>query len=250
MHRVSTSGPARLAPRDWATSLLSGPAVEPPPPYAGALHDEFAWHVVKYLASGERGDATATLRSEHAVEPTDRLPGALFTFDFVVEVPVAPTPEAPGAPGVRRVAFEIGGARGLAEHQRQLRRDATALASGAADAVYRLRGSDLLDHMEDVLYLVSRWDPELFSARGRINLTTLAGPEVRGLSIRPEQPSVLVPYALSAEADPARALWHVANGEAPHVLVRRLDARFPDVWEAYAAPVQPAPTEVPYRKAS
>jgi hypothetical protein len=165
-----------------------------------------------------------------------------------VEVPDAASGGAVG--GVRRVAFEIGGARGLREHQRQLRRDATALASGAADAVYRLRGSDLLDHMEDVLYLVSRWDPELFSARGRINLTTLAGPEARGLTVRPEQPSVLVPYALSGEADPARALWHVANGEAPHVLVRRLDARFPDVWAPYAAPVRPAPTEIPYRKAS
>ncbi len=150
---------------------------------------------------------------------------------------------------MRRVAFEIGGARGLPEHQRQLRRDATVLASGAADAVYRLRGSDLLDHMEDVLFLVSQWDAELFSARGRINLKTLAGPEARSLSLRSEQPSALIPYALG-DADPSRALWHVANGEAPHVLVRRLDARYPDVWESYAAPVQPLATEVPYRKAS
>lgn len=242
MHRVPLStSTARVTPRDWATSLLSGPAVEPPPPYAGAIHDEFAWHVVKYLADD------AVLRSEHPVEPTDRLPGALFTFDFVIEVPVRD--DAGDVTAMRRVAFEIGGARNLPEHQRQLRRDATVLASGAADAVYRLRGSDLLDHMEDVLFLVSQWDAELFSARGQINLKTLAGPEARSLAIRPEQPSALVPYPIG-DADPARALWHVANGEAPHVLVRRLDARYPDVWESYAAPVKPLATEVPYRKAS
>ncbi|MEL6616813.1 MAG: hypothetical protein AAFQ43_13805, partial [Bacteroidota bacterium] len=212
MHRVSPSGSAaRVTPHDWAASLLSGPAVEPPPPYAGAIHDEFAWHVVKYLSD------RAVLRSEHPVEPTDRLPGALFTFDFAIEVPTASGGSASGE--IRRVAFEIGGARSLREHQRQLRRDATVLASGAADAVYRLRGSDLLDHMEDVLFLVAQWDPELVSVRGRINLTTLAGPEVKALSIRPEQPSALVPYALTTD-DPSRALWHVANGEAPHVLVR------------------------------
>ena len=72
MRRVTS--PSRLSPHDWASALLAGPAVEPPPPYTGAIHDEFAWHVVKYLADD------AVLRSEHAVEPGDRLPGALFTF--------------------------------------------------------------------------------------------------------------------------------------------------------------------------
>ena len=124
-----------------------------------------------------RPQGVRVLRSEHAVEPGDRLPGALFTFDFVIEAPVT---DASGAvTGMRRVAFEIGGARGLREHERQLRRDASALASGATDAIYRLRGSDLLDHMEDVLYLVAQWDPELFSRRGQINLKTLASPEAR-----------------------------------------------------------------------
>lgn len=240
MRRVTS--PSRLTPHDWASSLLAGPAVEPPPPYAGALHDEFAWHVVKYLSD------EAVLRSEHAVEPGARLPGALFTFDFVVEAPQ--TDEEGAVTGLRRIAFEIGGARGLREHQRQLRRDASALASGAADAIYRLRGSDLLDHMEDVLYLVRQWDPELFSRRGQINLGTLSSPQVRSLAIRPEQPSALVVYPLSEE-DPSQALWHVANGEAPHILVRRLDARYPDVWAPYASSeVRPEPVEVPYRKAS
>ena len=229
---------ARFQPRELAESLLAGPAVEPPPPYAGAVHDEFAWHAAKYLADG------AVLRSEVAVEPGDRLPGALFRFDFVIEAPAA-AGEAP-----RRIAVEVGGARSLRDHQRQLRRDATALAAGSADVVYRLRGTDLLDHMDDVLYLMSGWDPGAFSERGRINLRTLASTGARALSLRPEQPSALVPYALD-DADPTRALWHVANGEAPHILVRRLDARHADVWAPYADRLAPAtPVEVPYRKAS
>ena len=238
MHRVTPTGAARLTPHDWAHSLLAGPTVEPPPPYAGALHDEFAWHAAKHLAP------EAVLRSEVLVEPTDRLPGAAFTFDFAIETPTVD--RAGRVTGIRRVAVEVGGARSLRDHRRQLRRDATALATGAADAVYRLRGSDLLARTEDVLYLMSQWDPGSFSERGRINLKTLASPEARALRLRPEQPSALVPYALDG-ADPTRALWHVANGEAPHILLRRLDAAHEAVWSAYAADVRPEPAAPPVR---
>ncbi|MGB3543186.1 hypothetical protein, partial [Rubrivirga sp.] len=117
-------------------------------------------------------------------------------------------------------------------------RDATLLSMGAVDTIYRLRGSDLLGHMDDVLYLASQWEApgagDPFSARGRVNLKTLATREAKQVELRPEQPSVLVPYALEDDASPERHLWHVANGRAPHVLVRRLDRRFPSVWSAYA----------------
>ena len=92
--------------------------------------------------------------------------------------------------------------------------------------------------MDDVLFLASQWDPDVFSERGRINLRTLASPEARAIQVRPEQPSVLVPYALDpdeATDAPERHLWHVANGQTPHVLVRRLDRRLPAVWAPYAA---------------
>ena len=89
-------------PRDLQ-GLLSGPAYEPP--YDGAVQDEFAWHIVKYL----REDAV--LHSEVELETT----GALFTADFGVEVP--------GPIQTRRVAFECGGGRSLRDHQRRLRRE-------------------------------------------------------------------------------------------------------------------------------
>ena len=223
MHRVTPNGPAPVTPRDWAASVVTGPHYEPP--YPGAVQDELAWHLVKYLREDAR------LRSEVEVEvpPGPGHGAAFFTLDLVVEVPTGE--------GVRRVAFETASGRTLRDHERRLRRDATLLAHGVVDTVYRLRGSDLLHHMDDVLFLASRWDPDAFSERGRINLKTLASPEARALTVRPEQPSVLVPYALDAEpADeaPERHLWHVANGQAPHILVRRLDRRFESVWGPYA----------------
>lgn len=249
MQRVTPLGHAPLTPSDWAEAALVGPYHEPP--YPGAVQDELAWHLVKHLREDAR------LRSEVEVEvpPGPGHGPAFFTIDFVVEVPVGDA--------VRRVAFETSGGRALRDHERRLRRDATLLAHGAVDTVYRLRGSDLLHHMDDVLYLASQWersgDGDLFSARGRVNLATLASPEARALTVRPEQPSVLVPYALDADAAdeaPERHLWHVANGQAPHVLVRRLDRRFESVWGPYAerplrkVEVERAPQTVPLRKAS
>lgn len=248
MHRVLPDGtPVSFLPSDWAQSVLAGPYVEPP--YRGALEDELAWHLVKVLPE------TARLRSEHQVEIATATGPAVYTLDFVIEL----RPDnAPGA-RPRRIAIELSESRtvasggGLRDHDLRLRRDATLLAAGAVDTVYRLRGSDLMGAMDDVLFLASVWDPSLFSERGRINLCRLASPEARGLSLRPEQPSVLVPYAVDGEATPERALWHIANGHLPHVYLRRLDRRFPDVWRPYAAPLaepEVALPVVPLRRAA
>ena len=221
-----TRVPSTLTPTGLAASLFAGPHYEPP--YPGAVQDELAWHLVKHLRDDVR------LASEVEVEvpasadwPRSGTGPAFFTLDLVAEVPTGD--------GVRRVAFEAAGGRGLRDHDRRLRRDATLLAHGVVDTVYRLRGSDLLGHMDDVLYLASQWDADVFSERGRVNLTTLASPEARTVRVRPEQPSALVPYALDGDADSAEShLWHVANGQAPHVLVRRLDRRVESVWAPYA----------------
>lgn len=243
MHRVTADGsPVPFLPSDWAQSVLAGPLVHPP--YSGALQDEFAWHLVKYLPE------TARLQSDVEMEVPTAAGPALYTVDFVVELPAGSEPGAP----LRRVAFEFSDSRSLRDHDLRLRRDATLLAAGALDTVYRLRGSDLMAAMEDVLFLASVWDADLFSERGRINLRTLSSPEARGLSLRPEQPSVLVPYRTpgsGAGEDPERELWHIANGRLPHVFLRRLDRRFPDVWRAYAAPLAAAPVhQMPRRRAA
>lgn len=216
--------------------LLSGPAYEPP--YDGAVQDEFAWHIVKYL----REDAV--LKSEVELETGGIAGPAFFAVDFVVEV------EGVGADAgrTRRVAFECGGGRSLRDHQRRLRRDASLVASDGADgrplvdALYRLRGSDLLDHMDDCLYLVNQWEtaapgtPDLFSERGRINLHTLATREAKNLRLRPEQAAALVTYEIDPEEEEyfsERHLWHAANGTNPFILLRRFDRRFSEAWEPH-----------------
>ena len=238
--------PSRVgSPSDWARALATGPHYDPP--YPGAVQDELAWHLVKVVREDAR------LRSEVEVElpasadwPAAGTGPAFFTLDLVVDLPV-------GDGQIRRVAFEAAtghSGRALRDHDRRLRRDATLLAHGAVDTIYRLRGSDLIDHLDDVLYLASQWDPDLFSARGAVNLRTLASAEARGVVVRPEQPSVLVPYALGDATTPERHLWHVANGQTPHVLVRRLDRRFESVWGPYADRPLRKLEPVPLRKAS
>ena len=78
MVSLSDSRPAS----DWASALAAGPHYEPP--YPGAVQDELAWHLVKYLR------ADAVLRSEVEVEvpPGAGHGPAFFTLDLVVEVPV------------------------------------------------------------------------------------------------------------------------------------------------------------------
>ncbi|MEM9996492.1 MAG: hypothetical protein AAF809_02235 [Bacteroidota bacterium] len=220
--------PASVDPKALFHGLHAGPAYTPP--YESPLHDEFAWHLVKYLHEEAVVHAAAQVET----------PGAFFTVDFLVEAPApAVDPRSQGRP--RRIAFEIGGARDPRTERLRLRRDATLLASGAVDALYRLRGSDLVYHLEDVLYLASRWDDHVFSERGRVNLDTLASWEAKTLRVRPEQPSVLLTYVVDPEsedyADPQvaeRHLWHAANDTSPFVFVRRLDRKYPDVWQAYA----------------
>ncbi|HYE95744.1 MAG TPA: hypothetical protein VD962_06010 [Rubricoccaceae bacterium] len=242
MQHIGPHGEATpFTPRELAESVIAGPTYEPP--YAGALQDEFAWHLVKYLREDLR------LQGEAALEVDGPTGPAVYTVDFLLEVP-----QPDGT--VRRVAVECGGARSLRDRERQLRRDANLLASGAVDALYRLRGSDLLHHMEDCLYLMSMWEgngpTSPFSERGRINLQTLASPEAQTLRLRPEQPSVMVTYVLGPESEedfPERHLWHAANGLHPFVLLRRFDARFPDVWAPYADVLAPAHRQpAPLRK--
>ena len=207
------------------TDLFKGPAYEPP--YDGAVQDEFAWHVVKYLREDAALESEAEFPTNASVGP------AFFAVDFLITV------ENRGVP--RRIAIEIGGGRSLRDHQRQLRRDAALIASGKVDALYRVRGSDLLDHMDDCLFVIAQWEasapgPDPFSERGRFFLDQLATKEAKALRLRPEQAAAMVTYEVDPERDEyfsERQLWHAANGTNPFILVRRFDRRFPEAWEPH-----------------
>ena len=225
------------APSDASPSAGPSALSSYTPPYAGAVQDEFAWHLQKYLVPEARLDAEAAIET----------PRGLFTADFLITVP---TPDGADGTGERRVAVECGASRTLRDHHRRLGRDAALLDSGGADAVLRLRGSDLLDHMEDCLYLAAQWEPAFFSERGKINLTTLATAEAKTLRVRAEQPAVLLTYAIDPESEAyfsERHLWHRANGMNPFVLVRHLDARFPEPWAPFVPAAPATPVAVPSR---
>jgi hypothetical protein len=53
------------------------------------------------------------------------------------------------------------------------------LGDRVVDAIYRVRGVDCVRFPEEILFLISRREPQMFSARGQTNLETLAHPRVR-----------------------------------------------------------------------
>lgn len=133
---------------------LHEPALFYDPPYDGALDDSFAWHLVKYLApaSGLQYKVQGLIAE---VPP--------LQVDFLVEQ------------DERRIGFMCGTSEAGWEQDRL--RDALFVGSGAVDVLYRFRAIDLERHLHDVLFVASKWDPELFSDRGRTNLEILASPD-------------------------------------------------------------------------
>lgn len=127
-----------------------------PPQYESPLEEDFTYHLTKYL------DPTISLTPQFEVKTIC----GTFRIDFV----------AHGSAGL--IGFECDG-KDFHDFSRDEWRDAMILGSKGVDAIYRLRGSDLFYHIDDILHFISRWNPELFSQRGLLNLETLASDAVR-----------------------------------------------------------------------
>ena len=122
------------------------------PPYDSPLEDQFAWKLSKYLRPG------TTLEKQVPV----RTICGTFRIDLVATTSSA-----------CRIAYECDGAE-FHDAGRDQWRDAMILGAEAVDAIVRLRGSDLTYHQDDVLLLLAKWDPELFSERSFAVLARLA----------------------------------------------------------------------------
>lgn len=85
----------------------------------------------------------------------------LFRVDFVIETDDL------------KVGIECDGAD-YHDWTRDEWRDAMILGTNNIDFMYRLRGTDIYRHVEDILYVISRNHPALFSERGVLNLASLA----------------------------------------------------------------------------
>jgi hypothetical protein len=177
-NRTLFSSPLRLLHRTTGRDhvsrtppLLDEPSLFYDPPYDDPVDDAFAWHLVKYLqrGSGLRYQVDGPLWEDHNL-----------TIDFVVEHKG------------RRVGFMCGASPEGTEHDR--RGDALRIGCGRVDVLYRLRADDIEQHLHDALLLVARWDADLFSDRGRLNLNTLATPEARTIQPRWNETIVTVCY--------------------------------------------------------
>jgi len=65
----------------------------------------------------------------------------------------------------RMVAVECDG-KDYHDEGRDEWRDAMVLGAEAVDVIYRFRGSDLTYHLNDCLFLISQWEPDLVSPAG------------------------------------------------------------------------------------
>jgi hypothetical protein len=120
------------------------------------LEEDFAYHLTKYL------DTTISLIPQHEVSTIC----GTFRIDFVAQGPAG------------LIGFECDG-KDFHERDRDEWRDAMILGTKSVDAIYRLRGSDIYYHIEDIIYIIARWNTELFSQRGLLNLQTLASDEAK-----------------------------------------------------------------------
>lgn len=124
--------------------------------FESVLERDFAHNILKFL----RRDA----KLESQVEVMTMC--GVFRLDFVVTYS-----------SDFRIAFECDG-KEFHNNARDEFRDAIIIGDGLVDSIYRLRGSDLTYHVEDLIYVISIWNPEIFDDRSRIILNQLKSFEV------------------------------------------------------------------------
>lgn len=122
------------------------------PPYDSPIEERFAYHAVKYL------DERIKFVPQYEVTTIC----GRFVVDFVAETESG-----------YKIGFECDG-KEFHDESRDEWRDAMILGADAVHTMYRLKGSDITYHLDDVLFVLSFFEPEIFSERGRINLTSLA----------------------------------------------------------------------------
>jgi len=193
---------------------LHHPLMEPTlfydPPYERPLEDEFAWHLVKYLTP------VCSLAYQHRV----KTPGGTFWIDFVVEF------------RSRRFGFEIGDLSEVGDEEQERLRDALIVGTGAVDVLYRFRGADVLHRLHDCLTLIARWEPELFSTRGHVNLNTLATSEAYSSKPKPSDTEYRITYSRPSFEDEYEGEsfeWPERDAE-PELVVRRFARGYPAGW--------------------
>lgn len=163
------------------------------PPYESPIEDLFALNIVKYLAD----DVVLTPQVE-----VNTICGR-FVLDFVLWSPM-----------VGRVGIECDG-KEFHDGHRDEWRDAMILGGGLVDSIYRLRGSDIVYRLEDILYLIGINEDRIMSERGMMNLRCVASVEVKASEAHPAQERLHVVYEESAESS-HHLLLEARRGAVPY----------------------------------
>ncbi len=163
------------------------------PPYDSPIEDLFAYNAIKYLAD----DVELTTQV-----PINTICGR-FVLDFVAVSPTA-----------GKIAIECDG-KEFHEESRDEWRDAMILGCGFVDVIYRLRGSDIHYHIEDLLYLISRRDPNVISERGAINLASLATAEAKSFIAKGQHNEIHCIQYSSADGEQGRLRMEVRRTAIP-----------------------------------
>lgn len=157
------------------------------PPFDSPIEDIFAWQIIKYLGED-------VVLEKQVEVPTIC---GLFRLDFAAVM-------QSGA----RIGFECDGFEFHDDPVRDECRDDCIMGSGGAIAIYRIRGTDIVNHIDDVLFAISTRDPEIFSPRGIANLRQLASPTAKPWADHAD-PWLRIHYPREVNDHPAhlRYLW-------------------------------------------
>ena len=112
-----------------------------------------------------------------------------------------------------KIGFECDG-KEYHDSSRDDWRDAMILGGGHVDSIFRFRGCDLTYHLEDLLFIVSRYEPNIFSKRGLLNLSNLASSFIRNRDFQLTDTSVL--YSVISDVDDLR---HMVTVDRKHSIV-------------------------------
>jgi hypothetical protein len=92
-------------------------------------------------------------------------------------------------------------------------RDVLTLGEKRAERVVRLRGQDIVYHLNDLLYALCRTNPEVFSVQGRSRLERLACSEI--VKYEGELTRTAMPFSFQDDSDPKERFT---------LLARKMDA--------------------------
>lgn len=159
--------------------VLDRPMYEPQ--RDSVIEQSIDWSLSKYLA------ADVSLHRQFEV----RTISCSFFLDFCLEV------------GDKRIGIECDG-KDYHDQVRDIVRDTLILGTDEIDTIFRIKGKDIVFHQDDCLYAISRYRPDLFTPRARINLERLAHPTTVSTSIDTRKPFINIqhrPTAPDPDAD-------------------------------------------------